>query len=91
MKAVAIKLDDEERARLAALATAKQRSAHFLMRDAIREYLDREESRHRFIAAAEASYEHYKETGMHVTLDEFSEWVNRAVEDVQATPPKCHE
>ncbi|HPH66969.1 MAG TPA: ribbon-helix-helix protein, CopG family [Kofleriaceae bacterium] len=90
MKAVAIKLDDSERGRLAELAKTKQRSAHFLMREAIREYLEREEARQAFIAAAEASYEHYKETGLHLTIDEFAAWVDEVSEQPEATPPKCH-
>ena len=90
MKAIAVKLGDLERGRLAELAKVKQRSAHYLMREAIREYLEREEARQGFIAAAEASYVHYKETGMHVTLDEFAAWVDEVVVLPEATLPKCH-
>jgi predicted transcriptional regulator len=36
-----VKLDEETRNRLKSLSTAKQRSAHWLMREAIREYLDK--------------------------------------------------
>ena len=38
-----IKLDDQLKARLKQLALARRRSAHWLMREAIAEYLDREE------------------------------------------------
>jgi hypothetical protein len=38
-----VKLDSELRERLKALGTLKQRSVHWLMREAIREYIEREE------------------------------------------------
>ncbi len=91
MKAIAVKLDDAERGRLLELAKIKQRSAHFLMREAIREYLEREEAQQGFIAAAEASYEHYKETGMHITLEEFAAWADEVSIQPAATPMQCHE
>ncbi len=40
---VGVKLDKETRARLKKLGDAKQRSAHWLMKDAISRYLDAEE------------------------------------------------
>ncbi len=87
--AVTVKLDRAERARIAALAGHKNRSAHFLMRQAILEYVEREEARHHFVQAAQASYEQYKQTGEHLTMDEFSAWVDQ-VQDNPATPmPAC--
>jgi predicted transcriptional regulator len=91
MKPIAVKLEDSERERLAALAGAKNRTPHFLMREAICEYLDREESRLAFVAAAEASYQQYKETGMHVTMAEFSQWVEKVALHPTAIPPACHD
>jgi predicted transcriptional regulator len=56
-----IKLDDTMKARLQKLAVARRRSVHWLMRDAIAEYLEREEQRavtswteHQEAAAAQA-------------------------------------
>ena len=73
---VTIKLDPSDRDRIASLATMKKRTAHYLMKEAILEYVQREEARQNFIKAAETSFEHYKETGLHITLDEFSAWVD---------------
>jgi predicted transcriptional regulator len=60
------------------------------MKEAILEYVKREEASQNFIAAAESSFEHYKQTGLHITLEEFNVWV----EQVQANPdvpmPACH-
>ncbi|MFO0994103.1 MAG: ribbon-helix-helix domain-containing protein [Hyphomicrobiales bacterium] len=65
-KAVSIKLDETDQARLASLAQARKRSSHFLMREAIAEYLEREEHRAAFIAEAETAWQHYHTTGEHV-------------------------
>lgn len=87
---VTVKLDSFDRERIALLATIKKRTPHYLMKEAILEYVQREEERQRFIKAADASFEHYKETGLHITLDEFSLWVD----DVQNNPgtpiTPCH-
>ena len=61
-----------------------------LMKEAILEYVKKEEARQNFIAAAESSFEHYKETGLHITLDEFSTWVDQIQESLDAPVPTCH-
>ena len=87
---VTIKLDDADRDRIASLATAKKRTPHYLMKEAILDYVKKEEARQNFIAAAESSFEHYKETGLHITLDEFSHWVDEVQEIPEAPAPACH-
>ena len=87
---VTIKLDDADRDRIASLATAKKRTPHYLMKEAILEYVKKEEARQNFIAAAENSFEHYKETGLHITLDEFSQWVDKVQEAPEVPVPACH-
>ena len=87
---VTIKLDDADRDRIASLATANKRTPHYLMKEAILEYVKKEEARQNFIAAAESSFEHYKETGLHITLDEFSHWVDEVQEIPEAPAPACH-
>ena len=52
--------------------------------------MKKEEARQNFIAAAETSFEHYKETGLHITLDEFSQWVDKVQEAPEVPVPACH-
>ena len=87
---VSVKLDPSDRERISALASTKKRTPHYLMKEAIREYIEREESRQNFINAAERSYEHYKETGLHISLDEFSAWVDDVEKKPDAPMPVCH-
>jgi predicted transcriptional regulator len=88
-KVVSIKLDETDQARLASLAEARQRSSHFLMREAIAEYLEREDKRAAFIGEAEAAWEHYQATGEHVTLDEIDAWANRLESEPDLPAPQC--
>lgn len=87
---VTIKLDGVDRDRIASLATTKNRTPQDLMKEAILEYVKREETRQNFIAATESSFEHYKETGLYITFDEFNQWVARVQETPDATLPECH-
>jgi len=87
---VTIKLDAADRDRLATLATAKKRTPHYIMKEAILDYVNKEEARQSFIKVAETSFEHYKETGLHITLDEFSTWVDEVQKKSDATVPTCH-
>jgi len=87
---VTVKLDPSDRDRIASLATMKKRTAHYLMKEAILEYVQREEARQNFIRAADTSFEHYKETGLHITLDEFSAWVDDVQKNPDAPITTCH-
>jgi predicted transcriptional regulator len=87
---VTITLDDADQDRIASLASAKKRTPHYLMKEAILEYLQKEEARQNFIAAAESSFVHYKDTGLHITLDEFDSWVDQVQQDPNTPMPECH-
>ena len=88
---VTVKLEPADRDRIAILATMKKRTPHYLMKEAILEYVKKEEARQNFIKAAETAFEHYKETGLHITLDEFSNWVDEVQQNPDTPVPACHE
>ena len=48
VRPVAIKIDEDIKARVKRLAEARHRTAHWLMREAITQYVDREENRESF-------------------------------------------
>lgn len=87
---VTVKLDPVDRNRIAALATIKKRTPHYLMKEAILAYVQKEEARQNFIKAAETSFEHYKETGLHITLEELSTWVDDVQQNPDTPVPACH-
>jgi len=85
---VSLKLDNSERQRLAALAVARKRSSHYLMREAVREYLGREEARQSFRLEASEAWRDYKESDLHVTQVEVDTWVASLAEAKPKRTPK---
>lgn len=85
-----IKLDDELKGRVRHLAEARQRSSHWIMREAIAQYVEREEKREALKQGAIRAWEDYQRTGRHLTLEEADAWLAKleAGEDVE--PPECH-
>jgi len=75
-----VKLDDETRERLKRVAEMKQRSVHWLMKEAIRRYLDSEEHFEREKAEDTARYQAYLDTGRHISNDEMMSWMDELAE-----------
>jgi predicted transcriptional regulator len=88
--ATSIKIDDELKVRVQQIATLRQRSAHWIMREAIAQYVDREEARENFKQEALASWEQYQETGRHLTGKETRAWLNTWGTKAETKLPKCH-
>lgn len=74
-KAVSVKFSSEEIARLATIAGKRDRSAHYLMREAITEYLSREEFKLSLSEEADEAWRDYKESGEFISLDRAVAWV----------------
>lgn len=89
--ATSIKLDDELADRVRRLAGQRQRSPHWIMREAIREYVTREEARDSFREEALASWSAYQETGRHLTAEEVRAWLGTWGTEAEAEPSECHE
>ena len=89
--ATTVKLDDELKSRIQHLADLRQRSAHWIMCEAIRDYVDREEAMEEFKQEALASWTAYQETGRHLTGQEIRDWLNSWGTDKETKIPKCHE
>jgi predicted transcriptional regulator len=89
-KVVSVKLDGETRARIDSLAEAMDRSSHWLMREAITQYVDREEKREAFRQDTIKSWESYQETGLHATTAEVDEWLASWGTENELPAPVCH-
>ncbi len=89
--AVAIKIDQKTKERYKNLALIKDRSTHWMMREAIKQYVDREEKRESFLRDAVNSWNEYQETGLHATGDEVIKWLNTWGTDDEQDTPECHQ
>jgi predicted transcriptional regulator len=89
--AVSIKLDSADQDRLRALAEQRDRSPHYLMREAIQQYLDREEKRESFQREALAAWAAFQETGLHVSAEDTERWLESWGSGSETAPPQAHE
>ncbi len=85
-----LKLDTEIKERVQRLAAARQRSAHWLMREAIQQYVDREEKREALRQAALDAWASYQASGLHVTAEEADAWLAQLEAGEEAQAPECH-
>jgi predicted transcriptional regulator len=87
--ATSVKLDEEMLARIRELAELRQRSPHWIIREAIGQYVVREEQREKLKKDTEQAWEELQATGQHVTAEAVENWLNSwGAEDEQDTP-KC--
>jgi predicted transcriptional regulator len=89
--ATSVKIDGELKERLRRLAELRKRSSHWLMRDAIEQYVEREEGRESFKQEAIAAWTAYQETGRHLTGDETPAWLRTWGDEDETGDPVCHD
>ena len=85
-----LKLDPGLKDRLQRLATTRRRSAHWLMREAIEQFVEREEKREEFWQSALAAWAEYQATGLHATAEEADAWLAKLERGEDAEAPECH-
>ena len=89
-RAVSIKIDEDTRERVKRLAEARHRTSHWLMREAISQYLEREEKRETCRQDAIKAWQEYRASGLHVTGDEVTAWLDTWGEESEQAAPVCH-
>lgn len=90
VRPVAIKIDAEIKERVKRLADARHRTPHWLMREAITQYVEREEKREAFRQDGIKAWDHYQATGLHVTAEEADAWLAKLEAGQDDEPPECH-
>jgi len=71
-----VKLDEKTRDRLKSLGEVKDRSPHWLMKTAIREYLDREEAFEREKREDQERWDRYVHAGTFIDNDSMMSWLD---------------
>ncbi len=60
------------------------------MREAIEEYVSRQEKRLSFLNDAQAAWQDYQRTGLHLTNEEVGDWLAKIEAGEYAELPECH-
>lgn len=90
VRPVAIKIDSEIKERVNRLAEARQRSPHWLMREAIFQYVEREEKREALRQDAIKAWNEYQASAQHLTMEEADAWLAKLEAGQDVEPPECH-
>jgi predicted transcriptional regulator len=85
-----LKLDSELKERVQRLAAARRRSPHWVMREAVEQYVSREEKREKLRQDALAAWDHFQTTGLHATAEEADAWLARLEAGEETKAPECH-
>ena len=88
--ATSIKLDDELKGRVQHLAEARRRTSHWIMREAIMQYVEREEKREALNRDTVAAWEEFQATGLHATAEEVDKWLASWGTENELPAPTCH-
>ena len=83
-----VKLDEVTRERLKRLGELKQRTPHWIMREAIMSYLDHEERKEREKQEDCDRWQRYQATGKHVSHDAVEAWLEAWGTDQEGECPK---
>jgi predicted transcriptional regulator len=87
IKPIAIKLPEQDRERLKKIGEAKKRSVHWLAKEAITQFIEREEGAERFRRETLAAWEEYSQTGKSVANDDVMAWLDSWETDDERKAP----
>jgi predicted transcriptional regulator len=87
--ATSIKLDDDMKGRVRQLAEARKRTSHWIMREAISQYVEREEKREALRLDTLRAWEEFRETGLHATAEEIDRWLESWGSEDGLPAPEC--
>jgi predicted transcriptional regulator len=88
--ATSIKLDDALKGRIQNLAEARRRTAHWIIREAIAQYVEREEKRESLKRDTLRAWEEYQASGLYATAEETDKWLASWGTEDELPPPVCH-
>jgi predicted transcriptional regulator len=86
---MAVKLDPEMKERLLRLAAAKRRSPHWIMKEALREYTEKEELAENLRQETLKRWEIYKITGESVDNEAVMAWLDTWGSEHETESPVC--
>lgn len=89
-KPMSIKLDSDTQTRIKLLAAARDRSPHWMMREAITQYVEREERKEAFRRDTLDAWQEFQETGLQVSLEEADQWLASWGTETEGGVPACH-
>ena len=88
VRPMSVKLDPDTRARLEQLAQSRRRTPHWMLREAVAQYVEREEKRETFKQDTLRAWDEYQASGLHVTAGEADAWLAQLADGNDTDPPE---
>ncbi|WP_209426825.1 CopG family ribbon-helix-helix protein [Pararhodobacter sp. SW119] len=88
--ATSIKLDDNMKGRVQHLAKVRKRTSHWIMREAIAQYVEREEKREVLRLDTLKAWEEFQDARLHTTAEKVDEWLASWGLENELPAPECH-
>jgi predicted transcriptional regulator len=89
MRPTSVKLDEVTKERVNRLAVARDRTPHWMILEAIHQYVDREEKREALRSEALLAWGEYQETGLHVSAAAADDWLTALSSGEDRETPEC--
>lgn len=87
--ATSVKLEDKLKERVQNLAAARRRTSHWIMHEAIAQYVEREERRETFREETLQAWEEFQQTGLHASPEDVEKWLSSWGSENEMPTPKC--
>ncbi|MBP3194127.1 MAG: CopG family transcriptional regulator [Cardiobacteriaceae bacterium] len=87
---LAISLDTVLQQKVEQLALQQKSSLDFVVKQALCEYVERQEKKLQFQQEAIEAWQNYQQDGLHLTADEVFNWLDTWGTDKTTEIPKCH-
>jgi predicted transcriptional regulator len=87
---MSVKIDPAMALRIERLAKTQRRTRHWVMREAIEQYVEREEKREAFRRDTLEAWKEYQTTGLHLSADEPEAWLDVWGNERELPTPICH-
>ena len=85
-----LQLDPDTSARVQRLAEARHLSAEVLMREAVQQYVAREEALEQAMDGEHPAWMEHQASGLHPTFEKADAWLAKLEAGEDVPPPDCH-
>jgi predicted transcriptional regulator len=89
MRPTSVKLDEATKERVGRLAAARDRTSHWLILEAIHQYVDREEKREALRSDALKAWADFRTDGLSVNAEAADDWLTALAAGEEAEAPEC--
>jgi predicted transcriptional regulator len=89
LRPTSVKLDEATKERVNRLAVARDRTPHWMILEAIHQYVDREEKRESLRSEALLAWSEYQQTGLHVSAADADDWLTALSSGEDRETPEC--